>query len=288
MWNDFTIGRRILSDPYHAAMTVRWSVLVSVLAVGWLALNVVFAGLYALDPGGVSAIQSGVDYLFFSIQTSATVGYGRMAPVSTYAHVLTSLQTLLALVQTAVMTGLIVAKLARPSPRVTFSDQPVITRNQAGQPVLTFRISNDRGNPILDARIKLAMTCDANGTQGPTRTVRDLVLVRAESPLFALTMTVQHVIDATSPLYGATVESLTATRSVLLATFSGHDSVLGQMISAYRPWAHTSIAWEHDLVPAFDPGSTGQYRLDLTRFHAVRPRAVDEDDLELDAEEVQS
>ena len=68
-----------LRDPYHIAVSLSWPAFVAALLLLWLAINLFFASLYILDPGGVANARPGSfsDVFFFSVETLATVGYGR-------------------------------------------------------------------------------------------------------------------------------------------------------------------------------------------------------------------
>src|SRR5580692_13225564 len=68
-------------DAYFALLTrSTWGFCLAV-CVYILLINAVFAGVYMLDPGGVSNTRAGSfeDAFFFSVQTLATIGYGTMA-----------------------------------------------------------------------------------------------------------------------------------------------------------------------------------------------------------------
>ena len=69
-----------------------------------------------------------VDVFNFSIQTLSTIGYGTLAPASGYAHFLVATEMLLSLLLTAVATGLVFAKFARPTARLLFSKVAVVQR----------------------------------------------------------------------------------------------------------------------------------------------------------------
>ena len=61
--------------------------MLAVIAGLFLAVNLVFAGLY-LTVGGIAQARPGsfADAFFFSVQTLATLGYGEMHPVSLFAQ----------------------------------------------------------------------------------------------------------------------------------------------------------------------------------------------------------
>ena len=53
-----------------------------------LAINLVFATFYMLEPGSIANARPGSfsDAFFFSFETMATVGYGNMSPATLYGH----------------------------------------------------------------------------------------------------------------------------------------------------------------------------------------------------------
>ena len=79
--------RQPLRDAYHALLRLPWSVTLAVIAVGYLAVNVAFALAYWAT-GGVSNVHGFVDDFYFSVQTSATIGYGGMTPTTDLANTL--------------------------------------------------------------------------------------------------------------------------------------------------------------------------------------------------------
>ena len=102
--------RATVRDAYHLLLQAPWWVNLLVIAGVFLAVNLVFAGLY-LAVGGVARARPGsfADAFFFSVQTLATIGYGEMHPVSVAANL------------TALATGLVFAKFSVVRPRVVFA-----------------------------------------------------------------------------------------------------------------------------------------------------------------------
>lgn len=119
--------RGYFTDIYHHLLTSSWPLLLVQIMVAFFALNAIFALGYYFD-GGVENARPGsyADVFFFSVETMATIGYGRMAPVTLLAHILMSLEALTGMIEIALMTGLIFAKFSRPSARVRFSRHAVI------------------------------------------------------------------------------------------------------------------------------------------------------------------
>ena len=72
------IGRRETrgADLYHQALQLSWLQFLLLGAGLFLALNAVFAILYALQPRGITDLAPGsvLEAFFFSVQTLATIG----------------------------------------------------------------------------------------------------------------------------------------------------------------------------------------------------------------------
>ena len=66
-------------DPYHFALTLTWTAFFVVLIAACLAINIGFAALYFAFPGSIPNLPAGspIDAFCFSVETLATVGYGR-------------------------------------------------------------------------------------------------------------------------------------------------------------------------------------------------------------------
>jgi inward rectifier potassium channel len=143
------------ADIYHHLVTSSWLLLQ--IAAAFFLLNVLFGAGYYLD-GGVANAQKGsfADVFFFSIETMATIGYGRMTPVTLLAHILMSFEALTGLLGFAMVTGLMFAKFSRPSARVRFSRHAVISKRD-GVPSLMFRLANVRAHQIVEAQVHLLL-----------------------------------------------------------------------------------------------------------------------------------
>src|SRR5688572_3213293 len=105
----------------------------------------------------------------------------------------------------AIATGLLYGRVSRPSARISFSQNMVVTPYQDGES-LQFRVVNRRRNSLseLEAQV-LLMTVQAENGQ-PRRKYAALKLERSRVLFLPLTWTVVHAIDAESPLRGKTAE----------------------------------------------------------------------------------
>ncbi len=134
-------------DVFHTFTQMSFARLIGFAVIGYLALNVGFACLYLLGGACISNMTPGsfVDAFAFSVQTLATIGYGVMAPITMYAHVLVAVEALCGVLSFAMITGVVFAKFSRPTARVLFSDVACVG-SYDGRRVLMFRMANER-NP---------------------------------------------------------------------------------------------------------------------------------------------
>ena len=115
-------------DLYHWLLTTSRSRFAILLIGGYLGLNVLFALAYLACGSGIENARPGSfgDAFFFSVQTMATIGYGRMVPVSVAANLLVTAEAGIGLFGIAVAAGLMFARFTRASAGVRFSRSMVV------------------------------------------------------------------------------------------------------------------------------------------------------------------
>jgi len=270
-------GRRGgLTDLYHTVLRIPlWGLLLALMAV-YVALNVIFAGLYMLDPHGITHVKPGdfLDAIFFSVQTISTVGYGVMAPASLYANLIVMLECFVSLLLVAVTTGVVFAHVSKPTARVMFSKVATVTLFD-GMPHLMFRAINERSNMILEAEVMLNLARQVVTAEGQTwRRFQDLEVTRRRSPLFALSWTIMHPLDDSSPLFGSSPESLRAEAAEIIVVISGVDDTFAQRIHARYAYSAEDIIWDKEFENVLSVEPDGRWVLDYRKFHDVRDPAT--------------
>ncbi|MEO6716471.1 MAG: ion channel [Novosphingobium sp.] len=268
-----TLGR----DAYHRLMQLRWRWLITLFALVFLLFNLVFAGLYWLDPDGLS-VAHGVDAevspfwrdFFFSVDTVATIGYGNIYPISIYTQVIGVIEITLGIIYFALATGIAFARFSRPTARILFSEVLAV-RTVDGVPILMLRAANQRHNLIYAAQVRVSLIRDDTFGGVTMRRFHDLPLARDSNPVFALTWTVLHRIDAESPLRILLDDPEAGADMELVVVLSGVDEISGQPIHAR--WAYTprEIRWNARFVDILGLDDRGVRTIDYRRFHDVEP-----------------
>lgn len=260
-------------DAYHLILALNWLQFFLLIVFVYVAANLIFAAIYQLQPGAVANTTRGfLDYLFFSIETLSTVGYGYMYPVTVYAHVVASVEIFIGLLSVALVTGLMFARFSRPRARILFSKVAVVGRFD-GAPTLMVRVANERHNPILEADVSMTLIRIESTSDGEKfRRQHDLHLIRRHSAAFALSWTIMHPITIESPLHGYTQKDLKADLLIAVSV-TGLDEILEQTVHARGEYNAENILFDHRFVDILIPDQ-GHTILDLTRFHETEPSAA--------------
>jgi inward rectifier potassium channel len=257
------------ADLSHRCMTASWPAFIAGAAIVFLAFNAIFALLYWIGDQPVSNVPDGayIDYLYFSIETLSTAGYGDMHPQTHYGHFVATIELFTGIFSMSLMTGLVFARFSRPSARLLFANNPVIS-NHEGLPTLMIRFANERHNLIGNATARLWMFKNIVTAEGqPFRRFYELPLLRSESPALALSWTLHHVLDETSPLYGMNSDDLQAADVSLVVVVSGYDVVAAQTVHARKSYEHSDVRFGHRYVDVLGISEDGRVRIDYGRFH---------------------
>jgi len=260
-WRAFHLWQRIVSMSWIGF---------AALAVGsYLVANTIFAFIYYLLPtgeiGGIEATNASTKFLygfFFSAHTLTTVGYGNFAPRSILANSIASVEALSGLLGFSVLTGLLVARASRPSARIRFSQNGLIAPYQTTT-ALMFRVANERPYNLMEVEARaMLMTVDdksANSNSAPVRRFDLLTLERPGILFFALSWTIVHPIDESSPLFGKTSQDLERLQAEIVLMIKGFDETFEQTVNARFSYRYDEIVWNAKFTPTFfvDPGDGG-------------------------------
>jgi inward rectifier potassium channel len=268
-------ARHWWNDQYHSALSMPWWGFLLLAAAVYLLTNLLFAGLYLLQPDAISHVGPGdfANAFFFSVQTMATIGYGQLIPQTVYANILVTIEALIGMLMIALTTGLLFARFSRPTARILFSKIAVIGTHE-GQPTLFVRLGNERRNQILQATVTMAVLRTEVTREGTMlRRFYDLPLARSHTPVFSMTFLLMHRLDESSPLHGITNEQLAAEEGEIVVTVSGLDETLSQAIHARISYTAEDIRWDHRFADIFGVTADGKRSIDFRRFHDSHPIA---------------
>ena len=288
----FNVERKGLSvleslSPYHVLLTMPWSLFFA-LGAGWYFLeNVLFALLYlACGSGALVSTAPGISQhpfwraFFFSVETVSTIGYGNIVPVSLAANVLVAVEALTGLAGFALITGLLFARISRPTANMLFSSHAVVAPYQ-GITALEFRVANARSNELIEVNAKVVISRFEKIDGVHTRRYYPLNLERDGVVFLPLTWTVVHPIDESSPLYGQTKESLQDSNLEVLVLLKAFDETFSTIVQTRTSYTFDDIVWEARFANAFMAHAAerfanrrrkdGKVAVDMRLFDIIEP-----------------
>ncbi len=260
-------------SAYHHALAMTWPRFLWAVVGVYTGLNLVFALLFALcgEPALVGAapeLMGGTFWraFFFSVETFATIGYGNISPVGLPAHILMYVESIVAIMSQALITGLLFARFSRPTAVIRFSSQMVVAPFKGGRGLM-FRITNLRDNQLIDlkARVNASWMQESSRTLG--RRFQLLTLERSEVMLFPLAWTLVHPITEESPLFGLSDADLRAGAYEFIVLISGTDETFAQEVHARSSYRADEIVWGAKFRNIFNPpDADGNLSVDIHRL----------------------
>ena len=262
-------------NVYHTLLSLPIPRLLALMAAGYFATNLLFASLYWLaGPGALTGAATTPlgrfeDSFFFSVQTLATIGYGRLTPNARAANFLVALEALVGLLGFAILSALLFARFARPSAKITFSRNAIIAPYDDGW-ALMFRLANLRNHDLTDvhAIVSFARWEMVNGLR--SRSFDQLSLERDFIIFMPLHWVIVHPITENSPLRGHTLESFIEAEPEVVCLINAADETFAQTVHAKTSFDKSDIVWGARFRDMYLP-DTDRVSIDLTRLHDFEP-----------------
>jgi len=262
-WRDF--------HPYLQMLSMNWPQFFATVLGGYVLLNVLFALVYfALGPGqlkgaeGTSEMDRFLNDFFFSTHTLTTVGYGNIVPATIVANSVASLEAIAGLMSVALGTGLLFGRFSRPSAKIAFSDRILMAPYQ-DQNSLQLRIVNSRPNILMELEANLVLMTVEGPPGNLRRRFESLKLERDKIYFLALTWTIVHPLDETSPLFGKTAEDLARLQAEFVILIKAFDDTFSQAVHARYSYRYDELTWQAKFQPAFEIDGNGNMILNVDR-----------------------
>ena len=258
-------------NAYHTLLSLPVPRLLGLMATFYVVANVVFAALYwlagsdALAGAASTPLARFEDCLFFSVQTLATIGYGRLVPNTRIANVLVALEALVGLLGFAILSGLLFARFTRPTAKIVFSRNAIIAPYEDGW-ALMFRLVNLRNHDLTDVRavVSVARWVEENGSR---RRRFDLLALERPSIIFMpLHWVIVHPIGEKSPLHGLSMDSLAAADPEIVCLITADDETFAQTVHSKTSYDKADIVWGARFRDMYT-SDVDHVAIDLSRLH---------------------
>jgi inward rectifier potassium channel len=262
---------------YHWLTHCSVPVFVLVLITGYFSSNAIFAAIYTYGLGvghfhGIethSRFDQFFELFFFSSQTFATVGYGRINPATNLASFVAALDAFTGVMYFAIVTGLIYGRFSKPIAKATFAEKAVEAPYKDGRAFM-FRVANKLNHQLLnaEARIIASAIVDLNGRQ--SREYFELELERKNIVFFATTWTLVHPIDEKSPFYGFSEFEFILSEPEFMVQLKLYDEAYSQETFTNSSYRKEDMVWnalyEHMLSTTDD----GRNMINFENFNSIR------------------
>ena len=258
-------------NAYHTLLSLSIPRLLGLMALWYLSVNTVFAFLYWLCGAGALAGASDEplarfeDCLFFSVQTLATIGYGRLVPATRLANVLVAFEALVGLLGFAILSGLLFARFTRPTAKISFSQNALIAPYEGGW-ALMFRLVNLRNHDLTDVRavVSFARWVEDEGVR--SREFDQLSLERDSILFMPLHWVIVHPITESSPMRGLTADKLASIDPEFVCLITADDETFAQTVHSRTSYDKTDIVWGARFSDMYVK-DTDHVAIDMRRIH---------------------
>lgn len=260
-------------DLYRTILSLSWPLFALAVLTVYLAINVVFALIYLLGGDCIAEMRHGsfACAFFFSVQTLSTVGFGHLYPANLYGDVFTTLEIIVGMFFTAVVTGLIFVRFSRPVARLLFSRKMVIS-NFDGRPALQMRVANLHHQPMVEAEFRLMMVRkESIDGDDDARRFHTLKLEFDRLIVFPSALTIRHFIDENSPLFGTTPELLEKSSTRFMTSIVCIDTVIQATVQSQESYLWSDVRFDHRFVEIYTEREGGQLEVDYGRIHETEP-----------------
>ena len=264
-------------NPYHALLTMSWTKFHSIVVASYFAVNGLFAGAYMLcGPGALDGTTATTlagrfkDAFFFSVQTLATIGYGKMSPAGLDANIVVAVEALTGLFGFAFATGLLFARFSRPNAKILFSEKAVVAPYK-GMTGFMFRIINERNSQLIEVEAKVTFSRMEMTDGRLIRRFYLLPLERHKVTFFPLNWTVVHPINEESPLRGVTSKELADSDAEFAILLTAIDETFSQTVHTRSSYKYDEVVVGSRFTDMFLPSENGRARIDVRRLSEIEP-----------------
>jgi inward rectifier potassium channel len=250
-----------------------WGKFWLIVLCGYLIINTLFAFVYLFigvqnlnGAEGTNTYEHFWDAFFFSAQTISTVGYGHISPKGMAANSIAALESMMGLLAFALATGLLYGRFSRPTAKIVYSENLLVSPYQENGKGLMFRLANLRRNTLIDLQMEIIFSYNENVNGKLVRRFFPLELERKRVSILTLSWTVVHPLDENSPLKDMTVEDLRGTQASVAILLKAFDDTFSQTVHSRTSYTCDDIVWDAKFTPAFDRDEDGTIVLNLHKI----------------------
>ncbi|MCY7348347.1 MAG: hypothetical protein LH614_19300, partial [Pyrinomonadaceae bacterium] len=261
---------------YHTVISMSWTTFLVLTLLLYFLSNVVFGVFYAAfgESALVDTSEIPLDNLllrgfFFSVQTFATIGYGTIHPIGIAPNLLVTIESYYSMIVTALITGIVFARFARPTARVLFSEIAVVAPYRGGEGFM-FRMVNGRSSQLLEVGVQVLFSRFVEQNGKISRQFDYLELERNRVAFFPLALTIVHPIDDTSPMFRLTAEDLKKSDAEILILISATDETFASIVHTRSSYKAAEINFGSKFTSIYNPVEEGEpLSIDINKLSQI-------------------
>lgn len=273
-------------DLFHTLVNMPTPRFIGILLLNYFLLFFGFGVPYYYDAYNNACIPGVVTFdhaLWFSVQTSMTIGYGgdlTPDPSCRLTNIMVMVQSLASLLVAYSLLGVFYVRFSRPARRaqtIIFSRYCAL-HEEDGVPVISLRIANIRKHQIIEANVRLLIGFNntLSGSSDDRETVfhfTSLPVIGGNQVFLGLPCSVKHIINRTSPLYGMSISELEDADCELLVLLEGVDASTSCKLQARHSYLPKDIRQNvmHETMVFRSPN--GRRCVDFSKFDTLLPVA---------------
>ena len=276
-------------DAFTSLVEAHWAFLAVTVVGLHFATFFVFALFWLLlrrsSPSCLGGFENGGfnAALIFSVATQTTLGYGTRSirGACRAGAALLFAQIVVGVFVNALSLGVIFARITDPKHRARsiFVSDAACVATRDGELKFMFRVADARDRKVIAPAVRACLYAwngrvTREGERLPV-SAQPLRISKLD-PLMLLPITIEHVIDETSPLFGHTHDSLCACHAEIVVAFEGCVDATGLSFSARQSYLPSEILWGHTfrrIIRRAPSGST-RHEVALARFHELEPQEM--------------
>jgi inward rectifier potassium channel len=241
---------------FHFLISANWTVFNILVAASYILIISAFGLVYyffGVEQLGLISENPLADFLhsvYYSAQTFSTVGYGRANPLSHATNLIAVAEMLVGMMYLALAAGLLFARFSRPVAKIVFSKMALIAPYRGGKGFM-LRLANAKVNMLLNVEVKVLLVMISEEDGKEVRKYYELPLEMTRINILAMSWTVVHPIDESSPLFGMTKEMVIKSKAEFMVLLSGYNDTLSQTIHSRTSYDAHEIEWDAQFVPVF-------------------------------------
>lgn len=242
---------------FHELIQMKWWKFNLIVIASYVVINIFFALIYlsiGVEGLNVNNTENEThDFLnafYFSAQTFSTVGYGRENPVSHATNMVAVIEMLVGMMYLALAAGLLYGRFSKPVSKIIFSKNALIAPYREGKGLM-FRFSNAKNNLLTDVKVQVLMAMNIKVKGKETRKFYQLELEREKINMLAMSWTVVHPINDSSPLQNFTEQDCKESDPEFLVFVTAINDTNSQLIHARTSYKSNEIVWGAKFVSIF-------------------------------------